>query len=99
MEGQLTLEAAQRAHGETSTPVAAGWRSRLGWLSSVESLDVPEWTRARVGRVAYCVAVTVFLLLTIVLKDAPGPGWLILMPIYVFIGALALCVAVPRRAE
>jgi hypothetical protein len=93
VEGQLTLEA-----DSASNPVVGG-RGRLDWLSSVENLDVPEWTRGRAGQVTYGVAVAAFLVLTVVLRDAPGPGWLIILPVYAFIVTLALCVAVPRRAE
>jgi hypothetical protein len=89
----LTLEA------DSASSPAVGGRGHLDWLSSVENLDVPEWTRGRVGQIVYGVAVAVFLILTVVLRDAPGPGWLIILPVYAFIVALSLCVAVPRRAD
>lgn len=67
--------------------------------AAAESVNVPRWPRARIGRIAYFAAVTGFLILTVALKDAPGPGWMLILTLYAFLGLLAICVSLPRSAD
>jgi hypothetical protein len=102
----MTLEA------ETIATSQAGWRG-LGraWLAyadnlsdarisaaAAETIDVPAWPRSRLGSAAYFAAGALFLLLVVSLKTAPGPGWLLITPVFLFLATLAACVSLPRRA-
>jgi hypothetical protein len=63
------------------------------------TVDLPEWPRSRAGTIAYFGAVAFFLVLTVAVKSVPGPGWLLILPVYGFLAALVVCVALPHRDE
>lgn len=94
--------------------LAGWWGRGLTWLASVDNLTlagareqadafasdirVPQWPRSRLGTLAFFAAVALFLTLVVVLKDAPGPGWLPITLVYGFLAGMTLrAVATTRR--
>ena len=97
---------------DTLAPVPVSWGERsLARLSrvdelripqaiaTVETLEAPEWTRTLKGTLAYAAAAASFLVLTVLVKHVPGPGWMLIAPVYVILAALVFWVALPRRSD